>query len=83
MTAQELIEKARAAKRNETNKVSTEKWLGVVDELRRKNWSWLEIYLWLKEQGESVQRHPGTFISAMSRRYKNWLDKHALAGRGK
>lgn len=77
MTAHELLEAARKAKRNETNKIYTEKWLAAADELRRKNWSWLEIYEFLKAQGENVQKHPGTFISAMSRRYRSWLDKQA------
>lgn len=83
MTAQELLEKAQRASRNDSKRVSTEKWLPIVDALRRKNWSWLEIYEWLKAEGENVQKHPGTFISAMSRRYRSWLDKQALAGRGK
>lgn len=80
MSVLTLMERAKAAKVATGNKISTEKWLPVVDVLRRKNWSWEQIYAWLKEQGEVVQANPISFISAMSKRYRSWLDKQALGG---
>ena len=78
-TTTELIELAKAAQEPDEGKVSTDKWLPVVDVLRRKNWSWLAIYRWLKGQGEAVQKNPISFITAMSTRYRRWLDKQVEA----
>ena len=70
-----LLEKAQRAKRGIPGRVSTEKWLPAVHVLRSKNWSWSEIYNWLKTEGEAVQECEISFISAMSLRYRNWLTK--------
>jgi hypothetical protein len=46
-----------------------------VNELRAKHFSYLEIYEWLKSRGIDVHDRPMTFISAVSRRRRRWLNK--------
>lgn len=76
----ELLEKAKGASLADIRRVSTEKWLPIVDVLRRKNFTWVQIYDWLIEQGENVQARKGTFISCMSRRYKNYIASKCVGG---
>ena len=77
MTTEQLLQKAISAEQAHRNYTNTEKWIPVVDVFRRKGWSWVSIYEWLKKEGEHVQKTSDIFTSVMSRRYKGWLSKQA------
>lgn len=51
-----------------------EAWMPAVNELRAKHFTYLEIYEWLKARGIDVHERPMTFISAVSRRRRRWLN---------
>jgi len=78
MSTDQLLEEARGTlPRNVKGKGQRrviESWMPAVNELRAKHFSYLEIYEWLKARGIDVHERPMTFISAVSRRRRRWLN---------
>lgn len=73
----ELIAEAKSQPIFMKGRRNTDKWVPVVDILRRKRWSFDKIWEWLKAAGEDVHEDPRKFASAMSTRYKRHLAKAA------
>lgn len=65
-------EKAPTAKGGKRN---TDRWLPACAILRRKGYSYESIHAFLRKQGEDVHPCVSTFASAMSKRYRHWLDQ--------
>lgn len=78
LSASDLLERARGAEKVTPSRCNTERWMPTVDLLRRKGWSYCEIYAWLKAQGEPVQKCRSSFISAVSRRYRRNIEAARL-----
>lgn len=78
MTADVLLAEAKQtpvpAVRGKQNRRVIEEWMPAVSELRRKHFTYLMIWEWLKERGVDVHERPATFISAVSRRRRRWLN---------
>lgn len=78
MNAQALLSEAKQtavpAVRGTQNRRVIEEWMPAVAELRRKHFTYLMIWEWLKARGVDVHERPGTFISAVSRRRRRWLN---------
>lgn len=68
----DLIAEAKAAPPADRGDRTTDMWLPVVIELRRKNYTYAQIHAWLKVRGENVHENVTTFTSAVSRRLKRW-----------
>lgn len=77
MTTAQLLAKARKATAPKRRKISIDKWMPIIDELRRKNWEYAAIWKWLREEGETIHDSMPVFRSAASRAYKRWLNKIA------
>lgn len=79
MTAEQLLSQAQETPtplmRGKQGRRVIESWMPAVDELRRKHFTYLMIWEWLKARGVDVHERPGTFISAVSRRRRRFLNK--------
>ena len=79
MTADALLAQAKQTpvpqSRGKQNRRVIEEWMPAVAELRRKHFTYLMIWEWLKARGVDVHPRPGTFISAVSRRRRRCLNK--------
>jgi len=72
----DLLQAAReAVNPREAARLSVSKWLPVVIELRRKNFTYRDIYQFLQSHGEAVQKNEAAFIVAMARCYRNHINQ--------
>lgn len=74
MTTDALSEAAKAAP-PASGKRNTDRWLPACAILRGKGYSYQAMHAWLKARGEDVHPRPSDFASAMSKRYRHWLDQ--------
>lgn len=78
MSTEQLLSMARETApktiKGQQSRRVIEAWMPAVNELRAKHFTYLEIYDWLKARGVDVHERPMTFISAVSRRRRRWLN---------
>ena len=75
MNLEELYIEARKAPRSGRTVRCTDKWMPIVRDLRGKNYTYEQIWTWLKDRGQDVHAKPQTFASAESRRFRRWLSQ--------
>ena len=75
MTAHDLVARARMHNPATPAKRNTDRWLPAAQVLRAKGMTWLQIWEWMKEEGEPVHEDASTFISALSKRYRRHIAK--------
>lgn len=73
MTLEQVYEDAKKVPASGRMVRVTDKWLPVVAMLREKNFTYEDIWKFLRERGQNVHDSPRVFASAMSRRYRHWL----------
>jgi hypothetical protein len=74
MTIDKLVKAARSAPPANRRVRCTDRWMPVVKELRAKNYTYADIWQWLKDRGQDVHANPRVFASAASRRFRNWIN---------
>jgi|GEM_PF-7058066 len=72
---EQLLEAAKKATLPAQKSISIKKWTAIIVELRSKNWTFKEIYDWLREQGERVHDDARVFQAGASRVYNDYLKK--------
>jgi hypothetical protein len=77
----DLLAAAKKAPRAGRAERTTDMWMPAVIELRRKNYSYADIYEWLRGQGEDVHPNLTTFTSVVSRRLKRWQQRQMQGAR--
>lgn len=69
---EQLLVESKKLRPGSTN-ISVKKWTPLIVDMRNRNFTWKEIWEFLRDQGETVHANWRTFAAGASRIHSNYL----------